>query len=116
MFGGGENLVVSVFCYTFAPDFENRQPKNHADSEGARKLLLKKRGAPRSCFCVPNPQKNVFTGVLTSLRKRKHCHSQSEAAKNERNYYGQKQDLQNRGNGRDGDTDVPGDCFRPDEL
>ena len=64
VFGGGENLVVSVFCYTFAPDFENRQPKNHADSEGARKLLLKKRGAPRSCFCVPNPQKNVSTGQM----------------------------------------------------
>ena len=23
-------------------------------------LLIKKRGAPRSCFCGPHPQKNVF--------------------------------------------------------
>ena len=30
--------------------------------------------------------------------------------------YGQKQNLQNRGNDRDGDIDVPGDCFRADEL
>ena len=26
-------------------------------------LLLKKHGAPRSCFCGPQPQKNVFAGV-----------------------------------------------------
>jgi hypothetical protein len=38
--------------------------------EICRMLLRKKHGAPHSCFCGPQPQKNVFAGVHTPRRAR----------------------------------------------
>ena len=56
-------IFAHFFCKTEFYSVIIKEPKALRIAEKWRMLLRKKHGAPRSCFCGPKPQKNVFAGA-----------------------------------------------------